>query len=679
LPDAAGQALLWVALVAAGVGALSARAADDLAGLHTAPATSQPAEASTQAGQELSMYEEMPVVITAGRREQTQQQFAGSVSVVDAQDIELFGDRSLADVLRTQRSFYLHTDGLNWMAGVRGLLRPDEFNTRILVLIDGRPTNELIFGQSHLDQDFSVPMEAVKQIEVVRGPGSALYGSNAVAGVVSVTTKDGADINGVQVRLQGGTQDTGRASVLFGKELDHGWDVMGCVTGFSTDGDTDIYYDGVNDAAHNYGHITGADQEAAGSALFKARHGDFTAQLDFEDRQADNRSATYLTSWFDPGGMDELRTNATFRVDHEVAVGQTLHAMAYYSLYRYHQQWTVDGSSPPYHYTSDAWDDWLGGELNYNWQVNQRWSLLAGAEGRQGLNAVQQDHDDLGDLLVNQRSSYSSFGVFGEAEFQVADWLSLTAGGRLDYIERLGMSLSPRLAAVATPTKEDTFKALYGRAFRAPTLYEMFYFMPAANTPNPNLRPEVVDNFELIWERRFHNGWQTTLDGYFSKMSDAIESVAMPDGSLQTQNVGIVWAHGIEAEVQKRWDSGAQVRAYASLGQAQQGGVSLACSPAWIVGGSLAVPVINQRSFLALEPQIVAGQKSDLGDYTNPTFLTNVVFTSRRVIRGLDVQVGIYNLFASYVRQPHDSVFNNLQPTLDYPGTTALVSLTYHF
>jgi iron complex outermembrane receptor protein len=626
------------------------------------------------------MYEEMPVVITAGRREQTQQQFAGSVSVVDDQDIELFGYRSLADVLRGQRSFYVHTDGLNWMAGVRGMLRPEEYNTRTLVLVDGRPTNEIIFGQSHLDQDFVAPMEAVKRVEVVRGPGSALYGSNAVSGVISVVTKDGADINGVQVRLQGGSENTGRASVLFGKELDSGWDVMGCFTGFATGGDPDVLYSGVDDAEHNYGHINGADSQSAESGLFKARKGDFTVQLDMENREQANPTATYYTSWFDPGGEDETRANATVRIDHEVAEGQTLHALGYVSYYGYHQAWDIAGAEPA-RYFSEAWEDWVGGEFNYNWQVNKRLNLMLGAEGRQALNAVQHDHDDLGDALINVRSSFSSWGIFGEGEFKLSNWMSLTGGVRFDYIERLGVSISPRFAAVFTPTKEDTIKALYGRAFRAPTLYEMFYFDPGANTPNPALRPEVVDNFELIWERRFRSGWQTTLDGYFAKVSDAIESVDPGDGSLETENVGIVWAHGVEAELSRKWDNGARLRLYGSLGQTQQGGVVLPCSPKWIVGAAVAAPLpfINERTFLAVEPQIVGAQKSDLGQYTNPTYITNVVLTSRRIVRGLDAQVGVYNLFANFARQPHDSTFNNLEPTFDYPDTTALVSLTYHF
>ena len=84
----------------------------------------------------------------------------------------------------------------------------------------------MIYGQSHLDRDFVVPMEAVQQIEVVRGPGSSLYGTNAVFGVINVVTKNGSDVNGIQVKVEGGTQETGRASILYGMELPGGWDVL---------------------------------------------------------------------------------------------------------------------------------------------------------------------------------------------------------------------------------------------------------------------------------------------------------------------------------------------------------------------------------------------------------------------------------------------------------------------
>ena len=225
------------------------------------------------------------------------------------------------------------------MLGERGFLRPGEFNARILVTVDGRPTNDLIYGQSHLDQDFVVPMEAVRQVEVIRGPGSALYGTNAVFGVINVVTKDGSDVNGTQVRLEGGTKDTGRASVLWGQALSNGWDVLASATGFTSQGDQDVIFDGVHDAAHNFGHIRDSDAEGVESAFVKARKGDFTLQFDTEARVQGNRSATYLTSFSDPGNEHEQRTNFTVKFDHEIENGKSIHAMVYYGHYGYQQDW----------------------------------------------------------------------------------------------------------------------------------------------------------------------------------------------------------------------------------------------------------------------------------------------------------------------------------------------------
>jgi outer membrane receptor for ferrienterochelin and colicins len=220
-----------------------------------------PGAATTADSPELLLYKDIPVVVAAGMRTQTQQQAAASVSIVNSTDIQLFNYRSLADVLHGQRSFYLDTDGLNWFAGVRGFQRPGEWNSRILVLEDGRPTNELIYGQANLDQDFVVPMEAVKQVEVIRGPGSSLYGSGAVFGVINVVTKDGSDINGIEAKVEGGSGSTAHVNVLAGKTFDNGVDVVADFTGYSSQGNDDIIYDGVTDAAHDYGHIRDADYE----------------------------------------------------------------------------------------------------------------------------------------------------------------------------------------------------------------------------------------------------------------------------------------------------------------------------------------------------------------------------------------------------------------------------------
>jgi iron complex outermembrane receptor protein len=555
------------------------------------------------------------------------------------------------------------------------------------VLVDGRPTREPIYGQTHIDPDFVVPMEAVERVEVVRGPGSALYGSNAVFGVINVVTKDAADLPGRgQVRVQGGTKETGRVAGLLGHKPGAGnllgeWDVIGAASAFTTEGDDEIRYDGVNDAARNFGKIEGFDHEDAESAFVKARRGDLTLQFDYARRQKDNRSATYLTSFFDPGDMVEKRANFTARYDRRVGDDRSLHAMAYVGYYLYEQnyQYDDDGNGRAYRYFTEGESTWVGGEVHYDWQASKAFHLTLGAEGTQTLSTRQNDRDTVDGDLLDVEASFNSWGVFAEGELKLTDGLTLTGGLRLDHVQRVGTLLSPRAALVATPSREDTVKLLYGRAFRAPNLYEMFYAAPGTNVGNTDLDPEIVDTYEVVWEHDFRNGFRTSANYYYWVMTDALGDFAAPGGELQTRNVGNIYAQGVEFEVQRRWEDGARARAYATLGRAVRDGEQLTHSPEWVLGTSVAVPVFNRKTFLAVEPQVVGPMRTDFGASTNPTFVTNLVLTSRDVFEGVDVQVGVYNLFGDAARLPRNSPFDHSQPSLNYPEPLFLASLTYRF
>ena len=655
----------------------------------------QPAAASAQkqaapddlANLDLEQLIEVPVVIVAaGKREQTQREAAASVSVVDAEEIDLLGHRHLAEILRNQRGFYLHTDGLNWFTGVRGFLRPGEWNARISVLTDGRPNREPVYGGSLLDQDMNVPVEAMKRVEIVRGPGSALYGGGAVFGVINVVTKDGADLNGGLVRVQGGMHETARIAALYGLRTQDGWDFIGGLTGMTSEGENDIKYDDVDDPFLNFGHIRNSDREEAASGFLKVRKGDITASFDLGHRDRENRSATYFASFFDPGTMHEQRINAMVRYDHEVAEGQSLHAMVYYGRYDY-RQWIPYGGNPAtdpdfYDYLAEAETDWLGQEVHYDWQITKRLHLLIGADATQALSARTRDKDDFGTLLI-QDETYSAWGVFAEAEFRMSDWLTLIGGVRVDGIQDVGTMVSPRGAAIIKPNEQDTFKLLYGRSFRPPNIYEMTYFSPGSYQPNPDLDPEIIDTYEIVWERQFRNGWRTSVGGFYWRMSDSMDDVILAGGESQVQNVGTTSARGIEVEIQRRWHGGGSFRAYATYTRAEnEDGDHLLVSPEWVAGAAVVVPLFGKgKSFFAIDTQVVGPMESDLGEKTDATFITNAVFTSRDVfgVRNLAFQVGAYNLFADNARLPHGDSFQHAQPTLNWPETRVLAGLTYRF
>jgi iron complex outermembrane receptor protein len=630
---------------------------------------------------ELDLFKDIPVVVAAAKRQQTIQQAPASVSVVTSDDILLFNYRNLSEVLRNQRSFYQMSDGLNNFAGVRGFSRSGEWNARLLVLVDDRPTNEFVYGQTHLDTDFVVPMEAIKQVEIIRGPGSALYGSNAVFGVINVVTKNGADINGAEIKITGGTQGMAQANALMGTTID-GWDILGDFNGYTSQGDRHIHFDDVTGPTLNNGDIDNSDYEGAYEGFIKVRKGEFTAEADVDHRQRDNRDATYLTSFYDTGTMYEQRNNVSVRFDHPVDTDQSLHAMVYYGHYGYKQDLpTVSDPTglPTSIYTTTAKDGWIGQDVHYDYQIAKNVHLLAGAEGTETVYLQQRDYDNINGQVLNVPSSFNSWALFTQGEWAITDWLSLTSGVRMDQVQRLGTNVSPRFAAVITPNKQDTIKALYGRAFRDPNLYELQYNAPDGNTANPSLKPEIVDTYELVWEREFKDGWRTSLDGYLWKMSQTMENIILPGGSVQTQNTGSSTAEGIEAEIGKRWDKRASFRAYGTYTWSRENSQMPTESPKWILGAALAVPIFKQNTFLAIDPQIVGPMQSDLGQFTRATYVTNVVFTSQDLIKDWTLQAGVYNLFSNNARLPRGGAFEQVQPTLNYPKTQFQMSISHRF
>jgi iron complex outermembrane receptor protein len=644
---------------------------------HPAPAT-QPSLAGAA---DLLAFEDIPIVVAASKHEQRASVAPAAVTVVTAEEIELYGYRSLADILRTQRGFYVASDGLNQFLGVRGFLRPGEWNARILVMVDGRPTREPIFGQTHLDQDFVVPVEMIKRVEIIRGPGSSLYGSNAVFAVINIITRDGADVkNWAELKAQGGNKETARGETIVGKKFDNGLDVIAGASRFSSEGDNDIKYFGLHGAGYDNGHMVDHDFEGAGSGFWKMSFQEFTFEADFMKRDKENRAATYLTLWQDPGSMMEQRDDFSLRWDHKVSEGQSLHVQTFFSQYAYDQFYGLDDGSGPYRYNTTANSDWFGEDVHYDWQINKQNRLVFGTEAMQTTYAKQLDYDSLNDPLVDVSNSFNWWALYAQDEYSPCDWLTLVGGLRMDKLQRFDPLLDPRFAAIFTPNKADTFKLLYGQAFRAPNLYEMFYWSPGTNVGNPDLKPEINTTYEALWGHDYQSGWHSEAGYYYWITKNALGGVTTDDGSQQVQNVGTIWAQGVEGEVSRKWSNGARVRVSGSLGRAtDENSDREEHSPDMLLSLAGAVPVINGRTFLALETQMVGPQLSDTGASSNASFITNFVVTSKNVWKGVDLQVGIYNLFGDAARIPHTSSADQAEPWLRQPGLSVLFSLTYRF
>jgi outer membrane receptor for ferrienterochelin and colicins len=132
-------------------------------------------------------------VFTASRHLQDAREAPSAVSVVTAGEIARYGWRTLADVLRSLRGFYTAYDRNYVYLGVRGFQRPGDYNSRILLLINGHRLNDNVYDSAQVGTEFPLDLDLVDHIEIVRGPSSSLFGTNAVFGVINVITRQSGD------------------------------------------------------------------------------------------------------------------------------------------------------------------------------------------------------------------------------------------------------------------------------------------------------------------------------------------------------------------------------------------------------------------------------------------------------------------------------------------------------
>src|SRR5262245_61646857 len=226
---------------------------------------------------------EIPKVYGASKYEQKTTEAPSSVTIVTSEEVKKYGHRTLADILQSVRGLYVTYNRNYSFLGTRGFNRGD-FNSRILLLVDGHRVNNSLSDGAFLGTEFILDVDLIDRVEVIRGPGSALYGNNAFFGVINVVTKRGEQIKGAEVSGAVASYDTYEGRFTYGNRFPDGVEML--VSG--------TYYD-------SHGPLVDrADDDTFGSFFGSIAYSDFTLQGGFISREKGVPTGVFGTVPGDP-------------------------------------------------------------------------------------------------------------------------------------------------------------------------------------------------------------------------------------------------------------------------------------------------------------------------------------------------------------------------------------------
>ncbi len=649
---------------------------------------------------ELSLEELADItIVTAAKKEQRISQAAAAATVIDREQIRRYGYRTLGEALSRTSGMTYQSDRNYTYLGVRGFSLPGDYNTRILVLVDGHRSNNALYDQANMDEGFPVDIESIERIEIVKGPGSAMWGSNALFAVINIITRKGSDINGGRLLMEVGNRQHRKGYLEYGKTFANGLTLAGAASGLADDGEESIYFPEIDQPAFHNGMAENVDAETARKGYLNLSYKGLGLLFAHSSRDKTVPTAAWDGAFNDPANYtSDKYTILEVNLDKDIDPSHNgrLFARLYHDWFNYYGDY-------PYYFggayitnkdngNSKQW----GGEIRYTVTPSTDFTLTTGLEYVDIYEAIQQNYDAAPNYWLNLDTSndnndYNTRAAYLQGEYALSTSLRVLGGVRYDRYSTFGEQLSPRAALLYSPNLSTTFKFLYGEAFRAPNDYERNYADGFAMTGNSDLKPETIRTWEIVGEKNFNRHTRLTTSLFRFELNDLIGQETLANGLLQFQNnSGKTRSDGGEIQIQTSLDNG--YRAYASLAYNQAKNLAtdtdLDNSASFQAATGISVPIWNGRAYLSPEIRYL-GQRTSSATGKTLAVATpiNLSLTSGKLLNNIDFSLNIYNLFDQENRASGAGEHYHSDPAtsqaiyFDIPqsGRTFRSQLAYHF
>ena len=630
---------------------------------------------------DLSLEELMNIKVTgASKFEQTVAEAPSSVSVVTANEIKKYGYHTLAEILKSIQGFHITYDRNYSYIGMRGFGRTGDYNSRFLLLIDGHRVNDNIYDSLLIGTDFILDIDLIDRIEIIRGPSSSLYGSNAFFGIINIITKNEDSIGRPEVSGEAGSFDTYKGRFSYGNNFKNGLDIVISGSIYDSKGQ-DLFYKAFDSPDTNNGIAQSCDYDRNYSLFSKLHYKEFTLEGAYVSRTKGIPTGAYETDFNDLRNRTvDASGYVDLRYEHRFENALSLIARLFYDNYSYEGTYVFSGIL-----NKDLGEgEWWGGEVTVEKVVFNRHRVTAGAEYRFNSKQDQMNYDEEPySLYLDDRRHSDIWAMYVQDEYRLHDNLILSAGIRHDHYDTFGGTTNPRVALIYMPFEKTVLKLLYGTAFRAPNAYELYYSVPpdsGAQKGNIDLTPEEIKTYEVVYEQGISRNIKVTAAGFYYKIENHIAQITDPsDNLLVYVNSGEVEAKGLELELEGKWENGLQGRISYTYQDAKDNLTKerLVNSPRHLAKFNLIVPLYTDKVFAGTEVQYMSKRKTLKGKDTSDFFLTNVTLFSQRIVKGLELSASVYNIFDEKYGDPAGE--EHEMDTIKQDGRSFRVKLTYAF
>jgi outer membrane receptor for ferrienterochelin and colicins len=622
-------------------------------------------------------------VTAASRESESIDDAPASVTLITREEIRAFGHETLYDALGGTRGVFQTDDRTYQALGFRGFSRPGDYGNRVLVLLDGHTMNDDQTGSSYVGRDFQSDLQDVRRIEVVRGPGSALYGSSAFLGVVNVVTDDLPAVPHPHASLAADGKRTLRARVGGGHRFSDDLGFSASASGTKSQGD-DLSLDPL-------GPVSGADRAESATLALKVFVHDVTVQANYNRREKRIPTGTFGTLLGDARAhTEDERAFGEVRFAPDLGDRLTLDARLFADVYRFHGDYPYEAPPADVGLLKDTFDGRSGGgEVRLRIGLIDSLDLTIGAQGRAALTADLASRTESGPTLDADATEqvYSGYAV---VDWRPVSPLTVALGARVDHFTETGTSLSPRLALIARPWAAGVTKLIAGQAFRAPSAYERLYADGGqTQIVARDLTAERVQTLEI--EHTEHLPWADLAaigSVYYNRIVDLIDlstrvvtSPGQPDAELlQYRNLDEeTETLGAEAELRREWRQGWMLSTTYAYQRTRLGGLGdgtpISNSPTHLAGFKLAAPLARSGATLANRVRFESGRRTEGGGHTEAPVHWDLTVTGAVPALHLEWGLGVRNLLDSNVEHPVSGEYAPLT-TVPQPGRTFFAAVT---